>query len=104
MERIVESAKDRMDISSPSKVWAQIGSFMAQGLDVGFVSTMKAVTNDINNSMPTAIKGSSNNQNTMIDSMISAFKEALYEVKIEMDDEEMGKFVDKTVTRLVYQN
>lgn len=36
------------------------------------------------------------------DSMVSAFKQALSEMKIEMDDEEMGKFVDKTVTRLVY--
>ena len=36
------------------------------------------------------------------DSMVSAFKQALSEMKIEMDDEEMGKFVDKTVTRLIY--
>ena len=35
-------------------------------------------------------------------SMVEAFKEALYQVKIEMDDEEMGRFVDKTVTKLVY--
>lgn len=36
------------------------------------------------------------------DSMVGAFKQALSEMKVEMDDEEMGKFVDKTVTRLVY--
>ena len=35
-------------------------------------------------------------------SMVRAFKEALGQVKIEMDDQEMGQFVDKTVTRLVY--
>ena len=40
--------------------------------------------------------------NNSFDSMVSAFKQALSEMKIEMDDEEMGKFVDKTVTRLVY--
>lgn len=34
--------------------------------------------------------------------MISAFKEALAEMKIEMDDYEMGKFVDKTVSRAIY--
>lgn len=34
--------------------------------------------------------------------MVEAFKEALSQVKIEMDDEEMGHFVDKTVTKLVY--
>lgn len=36
------------------------------------------------------------------DVMVEAFKEALSQVKIEMDDEEMGHFVDKTVTKLVY--
>lgn len=36
------------------------------------------------------------------DSMVEAFKDALSQVKIEMDDEEMGHFVDKTVTKLVY--
>lgn len=34
--------------------------------------------------------------------MVDAFKDALKQVKIEMDDEEMGYFVDKTVTKLIY--
>lgn len=34
--------------------------------------------------------------------MVEAFKDALSHVKIEMDDEEMGHFVDKTVTKLIY--
>lgn len=34
--------------------------------------------------------------------LVSAFKEALMQVKIELDDEEMGSFVDKTISRLVY--
>lgn len=34
--------------------------------------------------------------------MVEAFKDALSQVKIVMDDEEMGHFVDKTVTKLVY--
>ena len=40
--------------------------------------------------------------NNSFDNMVSAFKQALSEMKIEMDGDEMGKFVDKTVTRLVY--
>ena len=50
------------------------------------------------------IKGSSYGTagNNSFDSMVSAFKQALSEMKIEMDGDEMGKFVDKTVTRLVY--
>ena len=34
--------------------------------------------------------------------LVGAFKQALSEMKIEMDGDEMGKFVDRTVTRLVY--
>ena len=35
-------------------------------------------------------------------SLVSSFKQALSEMKIEMDDREMAHFVDNTVTRLVY--
>ena len=35
-------------------------------------------------------------------SLVSYFKQALSQMKIEMDDREFGKFVDKTVTDLVY--
>lgn len=35
-------------------------------------------------------------------SMISAFKAALSEMKIEMDDREMGRFVDRTVSETLY--
>ena len=34
--------------------------------------------------------------------MVSAFKTALSEMKIELDDEVAGKFVEQTVTRAVY--
>ena len=44
------------------------------------------------------ISTSGGNYNNMVD----AFKDALSQVKIVMDDEEMGHFVDKTVTKLVY--
>jgi tape measure domain-containing protein len=37
------------------------------------------------------------------DYLVEAFKDALSQVKIEMDDEEMGHFVDKTVTKLIYE-
>ena len=65
---------------------------------------MKNVTRDIVASIPTGASVESVTQPVNnFDSMVEAFKEALYSVKIEMDDEEMGHFIDKTVTRLVYQ-
>ena len=34
--------------------------------------------------------------------MVSAFKEALTQVKVELDDKVAGRFVEKTVTRIIY--
>ncbi len=36
------------------------------------------------------------------ESMVNAFKEALSDMKIELDDEVAGKFVEKTVARAIY--
>ena len=36
------------------------------------------------------------------ESMVDAFKEALSDMKIELDDEVAGKFVEKTVARAIY--
>ena len=46
--------------------------------------------------------GISANGGRSYDSMVEAFKDALSQVKVVMDDEEMGHFVDKTVTKLIY--
>ena len=35
--------------------------------------------------------------------MVSAFKEALESVNVELDDQKVGKFVKKTVTQAIYQ-
>ena len=35
-------------------------------------------------------------------SMVSAFKDALKEVKVEMDSDEMGRFVERTVADAIY--
>jgi hypothetical protein len=34
--------------------------------------------------------------------MVAAFKKALSDMKIELDSEVAGAFVDKTVTKLIY--
>lgn len=34
--------------------------------------------------------------------ILSAFKEALREMTVEMDDETMGRFVEKTVANAIY--
>jgi len=52
MSGIVNNIKNFFGISSPSKVFAGIGTSMAEGLGVGFVDEMKQVENDIKNSIP----------------------------------------------------
>jgi tape measure domain-containing protein len=48
------------------------------------------------------VNGSVSASGVNYNNMVEAFKDALSQVKIEMDDEEMGHFVDKTVTKLIY--
>ena len=42
-----------MEIHSPSKVFGEIGDYMAQGVGVGFTGRMKDVTSDIASALPT---------------------------------------------------
>lgn len=46
---------------------------------------------------------SENINDTSYNKLVEAFKEALSQMKIEMNDEEMGKFVDKTVSKAIFQ-
>ena len=48
---IVGGVKDFLGISSPSKVFAGIGGFMAEGLGEGFDDQFKSIKKDIENSM-----------------------------------------------------
>ena len=48
---IIGGVKDFLGIHSPSKVFAGIGGFMAEGLGVGFDDEFKSVKKDIENSM-----------------------------------------------------
>lgn len=46
---------------------------------------------------------SENITDTSYNKLVDAFKDALSSMKVELDDEEMGKFVDRTVTKAIYQ-
>jgi phage-related protein len=102
MRRVTNAVKSEMQIASPSKVFAQIGDYMAQGLEVGFTDEMRSVTDSIRDSMPTSFDYPQVEKNSYSDDLVDAFKEALSEMKIELDDETVGGFVDRTVTKLVY--
>lgn len=104
--------KSLFGINSPSRLFRdEIGTNLALGLGEGFGETMHDVSQDMANAIPTefdadihtsfsgsARQTSSPNYNTMV----SAFKQALTEVKVVMNNREMGNFVTDTIERVVY--
>ena len=126
--KLRESLKEH----SPSKATNEMGQFLLEGLGLGIKSkensVLKQITNfgksvigslntglsdtintsaitDIGNMSSVGIAGSRlaqvNQTENNID-MIEAFKQALSQMKIELDDEVAGEFVEKTVTKVVY--
>lgn len=113
VQSLVNAIKKKLKIHSPSRVMRdEVGKYMAQGIGVGFAQEMKKVTQEMNDSLPTSF----NVQNptigatetgihdglTMID-LVDSFKQALSEMKIELDDEVAGKFVNRTVAKAIYR-
>ncbi len=52
----VRAAKEEMDINSPSRVMAEIGDYMAQGIGVGWSDRMETVSADIGESLSTGLE------------------------------------------------
>ena len=110
---ILSGIKGIFGIASPSKLMRnEVGKYLAQGIGVGFTDEMEKVSAQMQDAIPTgfdtdaSINGVSGSRlaggsNGYVN-MVEAFKEALSQMKIELDDDEVGRFIDKTVTRLVY--
>jgi TP901 family phage tail tape measure protein len=123
INEIVAAAKKAAKIKSPSRVFRdEIGKMLAAGIGVGFedemanvqkqmAATMTDLTTQMQAALPEAYsmsklsdaytKIAAPEQTTQVDA-VEALKEALYQTKVVMDGDEMGRFVDKTVTNLVY--
>lgn len=99
--------KGLFGISSPSKLFRdEIGKNLALGVGVGFTDQMKSVSKTMGDAIPTSFGTAKptaryNNGVTGTD-MVKQFEEALSRVKIVLDDEVAGKFVERTVTRVIY--
>lgn len=106
---VVDSIKSFFGIHSPSTLFRdEIGKNLALGVGEGFSDTMGDVTADMQNAIPTEfdtsvnVRGTSSSYGSNYDYLIVAFKEALKDVKVMMNNREMGEFVVDTVTREVY--
>ena len=110
-QSILDGIKGIFGIHSPSRLFRdEVGKNLALGVGEGFEETMKDVTDEMTNAMPTEfdtsintnIGASSYKPMTQTDAMVSAFKKALAEVTVVMDSKEMGGFVTNTIERVVY--
>ena len=105
---VVDSIKDFFGIHSPSKVFSdEIGKNLALGVGEGFGATMSEVSADMQGAIPTEFDTSlnmsaSSNSSSTYGYLVTAFKEALKDVKVVMNNREMGAFVIQTVERTVY--
>lgn len=108
---LTDKIKNFFGIHSPSTLFKdEIGENLALGLGEGFTDTMKNVTTDMQNAIPTefdtsmeinSTKNIETNQNNN-SYLVQALKEALKEMKIELNEREVGNFVDSKLAEAVY--
>ena len=109
VKKITQAIEKDLDINSPSRVYRdEIGKQMAAGIGLGFEQEMQTVTSDIKNAVPrnfdvknTQLSYQLEKQGNFI-AMVDAFKTALSQMSVELDDVKLGKFVTKTVSRAIY--
>ena len=119
---LLATLKRSLKEQSPSKATKEMGQYLLEGLNIGIdkeeKQTLKNVSNvgkevvgalqdELNQNVSLGnITVPSVKSNSVMDSyyapLISSFKEALKDMKIELDDYEVGKFVDKTVSNAVF--
>ena len=106
---VVDSIRDFFGIHSPSTLFKdEIGKNLALGVGEGFGDTMHDITADMQGAIPTEFDTSvnmhtaSSSYGSNYDYLLNAFKEALRDVKVVMNNREMGAFVVDTVERAVY--
>lgn len=127
--KLLGKLKASLQEKSPSKATAEMGSFLLEGLGLGIeakeASTLKQVTGvgrdvlkTLNGELSKGVKLGNigvaasypkldtpkveQTQVNKFDDMVAAFKTALSQMKIELDDEVAGEFVERTVARAIY--
>lgn len=102
---IIDSVKKVLGIASPSKVFAGIGGFMADGLSVGFSdeigNAQKEITNDVNgminkvSGVSVGVNASVNNgystgfDTSALDRLVNAIKDSNANIHVYLDSKEI---------------
>lgn len=109
-QSVLDGIKSIFGIHSPSTLFRdEVGKNLALGIGEGFADTMSDVSADMQGAIPTEfdteihsnINGTGITQSNY-DNIVYAFKQALRDVKVVMNNREMGAFVTDTVTREVF--
>lgn len=110
---ILDGMKNALGIHSPSRLFRdQVGKYIAQGIGEGFTAEMGSVVGQMQDAMPDpsafvsdqqiAYGGYSAAGAVANSSVVDAVVEALERVRIVLDDEVAGRFVERTVTNAIY--
>lgn len=111
---VTKFIKNLFGIHSPSKLFKdEIGTNLALGIGEGFTDTMTDVQQEMADAIPTKFDTTINSKignnsyqdvanSGSFDNMVIAFKTALKDVKVIMDEKEMGTFVTNAVEEVVY--
>lgn len=106
---VVDNIRDFFGIHSPSTLMSdEIGKNLALGVGEGFGDTMADVSAEMQGAIPSEfdtsvnMTTSSSSYGSNYDYLVTAFKEALKDVKVVMNNREMGAFIVNTVEREVY--
>lgn len=108
---VTKFIKKLFGINSPSKLFKdEIGTNMALGIGEGFSDTMKNISQDMADSIPTEFdtnintnySSNSSSQNSNYDGYVRAFKEALSGMAFKVNDEKFGELVIEKVEKVVY--
>ena len=109
-QSVLDGIKSVFGIHSPSRLFKdEVGKNLALGVGEGFADTMADVSAEMQGAIPTSFDADVNTNfnsrsytTSNYDMMLMAFKQALKEVKVIMNNREMGAFVTDTVTREVF--
>ena len=100
--------ENRWLINSPSKLTEWMGKMLDEGLAIGMEAgaaprAAEELANEVVQPFQAQTQSVVASTNPLANSsMVQAFQTALASMKVEMDDREMGRFVENTVVKAVY--
>lgn len=93
----VRAAKEEMDINSPSRVMAEIGDYMAQGVGVGWSDRMETVTDTIGNSLSDGLERKMSNA---YEKMRAAMNQNMFRLRGDIAVQSGGSVSYNTSTKI----